>query len=107
MYNDDELKHYGVMGMRWGVHRATRALSNATSTKQRDKAISSLNSHRTKSVNKIAQLQKSHSSLQKKRDAQIKGSDIKAAKYAKKAASYEKKQYGVFTSQKKSRTVCI
>ena len=102
MYNNEELKHYGVMGTRWGVHRASRALSSATSAKQRDKAISALNKHRAKSVNKISQLRKLHTSLQNKRDSQIKGNDIKAAKLAPKAASYEKKQYGRFTSQKKA-----
>lgn len=100
---NDELKHYGVLGMRWGVHRATKNLSKAITDEERRKAIASLQKHRTKATNKVAKLQKQHTKLQKSVDQYINKSDIKAAKMKRKAAKLNKKAYGTFTSTKKAQ----
>lgn len=100
---NDELKHYGVLGMRWGVHRATKNLSKATTDEERRKAIASLQKHRTKATNKVAKLQKQHTKLQKSVDQYINKSDVKAAKMKRKAAKLNKKAYGTFTSTKKAQ----
>ena len=100
--NPNELRHYGVLGMKWGVHRATKQLSKATTADQRGRAISKLNKHRTKATNKIAQLGKKHVKLQRDYDANIIKTNVKAGKLDAKAAKYENKRYGMFVSQKKS-----
>ena len=99
----DELKHYGVLGMRWRVHRATKKLSKATTDEERRKAVASLQKHRTKATNKVAKLQKQHTKLQKSVDQYITKSDIKAAKMKQKADKLNQKAYGIFTSTKRAQ----
>lgn len=54
--SDDELMHYGVKGMKWGVRRATKNLSRATTDAQRSKAVDSLYKHRAKATAEIEKL---------------------------------------------------
>ena len=63
---NDELMHYGVIGMKWGVRKATKNLVGAKNKKDREKAIASLNEHKAKSTSKIKRLEKKHYSLEKK-----------------------------------------
>lgn len=97
-----ELKHYGVKGMRWGVRRASKRLSTATTKEDRAKAVSSLNKHRTKATNKITKLDNKYSKLQTTRNKQIEKSDIKEAKLRNKVSKLRSKKYGMFTSQSKA-----
>lgn len=83
--------HYGVLGMKWGVRRARKSLSNATTSEQRDKAISSLNKHRTKSVNKIGKLDKRISKLEKRVEKNDRVGRVKAAQMSRQAARLRKK----------------
>ena len=55
---DGELYHYGVKGMKWGVRRAQKALSKASSSRDSDRALSKLQKHRDKGSAELAKLKK-------------------------------------------------
>ena len=93
----DELQHYGVKGMKWGVRRATKQLSRARTSSDVDNAVAKLNKHRTKATAKLSKLEKKGSKLENaliksNKKNLVKGSKIeqKADKLRKKA---EKKYY--------------
>lgn len=96
---DNELYHYGVKGMRWGVRRAEKLLSGTS--EQRNKGISSLNKHLEKGSAKVAKLENKHKPLQKKVDKNTQKTDVKAAKMKSKSAKLRKKSYGMFVSKSK------
>jgi hypothetical protein len=50
---EDELEHYGVLGMKWGVHRATKKYSTATTKAERKKASDKLSTHMEKASKKL------------------------------------------------------
>ncbi len=77
---DDELYHYGVLGMKWGVHRASKKYSSATTSKARSKATDSLKSHMSKASKKLNKYSK---------------------KTDKKLNKAIKKRYGLFGNDKK------
>ena len=99
---NEELQHYGVKGMRWGVSRASKQLSNATTSEQKTKAVATLQKHRTKASEEIAKLEKKQPKLAKSVEQKIVKNDVQAVKLADKAAIKRRKAYGRFTSQKKS-----
>ena len=100
---DNELQHYGVKGMRWGVRRATRKLTSSKSTDDsRAKAVATLQKHRAKAVKQLSKLENQHSKLASKAEKHIMKTDGKAAKIKSKAAKAERKAYGRFTSYEKS-----
>lgn len=103
---ENELRHYGVKGMRWGIRRAKRELSS-NDQKARDAGIARLNKHKGKVTKKIGKLDEKNVKLQKKRDKQILKDDVKAAKMSNKASKLKKKARGVFTSEKKSVELTI
>ena len=65
MNQNDELTHYSVVGMKWGVRRGTHNLKNATSKEKADKAIKSLDKNRAKASAKLSKLQNKEPKLQK------------------------------------------
>ena len=100
--SDEDIEHYGVKGMKWGVRRASKALSKATTEAQRDKAVAKLNKHREKSSNKITKLEKQHKKLEDRYDRDVIKRQAKAAKYSNKSAKLERQAYRRFTSEDKA-----
>lgn len=92
--NEEELYHYGVLGMRWGVRRASRNLSKANSSgdkEKRQKALDSLNKHQMKINKKLAKLDKRGVKLENKRTNALTKGEPKAAKLERKASKYRLK----------------
>lgn len=68
LLKDDELCHYGVVGMKWGVRRGVKELNRAYSDGgvyrgQHNHAVSKLSGHRDKINKKISKLEKKRVSI--------------------------------------------
>lgn len=98
--SSDELIHYGVRGMRWGVRRNTKRL-NSSDSATRAKAVASLKKHRDKGNAEVAKLRKKGVKLKQKHEQHIIKSETKAAKLNAKAAKQRRKAYGLFVSESK------
>lgn len=99
---DDELYHYGVRGMKWGVRRNTKRLGSSDSA-QRAKAVDNLKKHRVKASEAIGKLQKSTAKLEKRNENNVVKADVKAAKLSNEAARYRRKANGLFVSDRKAQ----
>lgn len=97
----DELAHYGVVGMKWGVRRNTKLLRSGDGAK-REKAVANLQKHREKGSAQVAKLKKKGVKLEEKHEQHIIKSETKAAKLNEKAARQRRKAYGLFVSKNKT-----
>lgn len=85
MMNDNELMHYGVLGMKWGVHRGRVAQSYGKAVAKRNK------------LDKRVEVAKA-----KAQKATVKANTGVSAKYKKLQATADKKKYGFIPNQKKA-----
>lgn len=99
---ENELYHYGVLGMKWGVRRSAKQLSSSDSAK-RTKAASALNKHRDKASNEIDNLKKKNAKLEKRNENNLVRLQPKVAKLNKEAANYRRKASRRFISDKKAQ----
>ena len=101
--NTDELYHYGIPGMRWGIRRAQKILgSSDASVDKKKKAVQSLQKHQIKINKQISKLNKKDEQLLSNRDVQIRKSAGKMMNYKEKANKLRRKKYGIFTSRSKA-----
>lgn len=92
----DELRHYGVVGMKWGVRRGLSELreSNKTGNKGgHNHAVAVLSGHRDKINKKLATLDKKSDKLESKRYKQATKDATKIAKLERKAEKALMKSY--------------
>ena len=100
---ENELYHFGIQGMRWGIRRAQKILgSSDTSVDKKKKAVQSLQKHQIKINKQISKLNKKDEQLLSNRDVQIRKSAGKMMNYREKANKLRRKKYGIFTSRSKA-----
>ena len=99
---NEELKHYGVKGMKWGVSRASKKLATASSEEERERAVEQLEKHRSKASAEINKLEIEKYRLEKKSDKYAMDNDIRAQRLKQRAAKKTKKAYGVLTTKSRS-----
>lgn len=88
--------HYGVLGMKWGVYRASKKLGKGYATGDTakvQKATAKLEKHRGKAQKKINKLSKSNEKLEKKRDRQIIRNEPRITELNRKATDYRSRVY--------------
>ena len=92
MTNDNELKHYGVIGMKWGVYRGNVASEYSKATAKRKKLD-----------DRVVKAKKAYDKATIKANS---GASLKYQKYQSKAsnlqAKADKKKYGLFSNADKA-----
>ena len=98
----DELYHYGVKGMKWGIRRNTKRLGSGDSEKSA-KAVDALKKHRTKATNEIGKLNEQNVKLKKRHENNIIKTNVKAAQLNKEAANNRRKATRMFVSKRRAQ----
>lgn len=100
---NDELRHYGVRGMRWGVRRGLKELHESNQTGRKgghNHAVAVLSGHRDKINKKLGSLDKKTVKLEEKRYKQATKDSIKIAKLERKSAKALKKSHRTMSVDK-------
>lgn len=98
----NELQHYGVKGMRWGIRRAQKKLAKASTQEQKNKAVAKLQKHRSKAVKQVAKLEKKVPKLEKAYDRAVLKTDVKIAKAERDRSYYARKATRPFMSENRA-----
>lgn len=74
IYNDDYVKHYGVLGMKWGIHRAKKNTSKASNLRTSAKKYDSMAKEarlqgNSKKASRYSNRASKNRSIAKKKDA--------------------------------------
>lgn len=91
--SENYLRHYGVLGMKWGVIRSLKSWNNATDKASKVKAANSLQKHHNKITSKITTLDAKTKKLGQKKFKFETKTKPKIAKYSTKAIKLENKAY--------------
>lgn len=93
--SENYLKHYGVLGMKWGVHRAMSSWNKATTTDQKKSAVASLQKHHNKITTKMNSLTNKANKLGQKKYRYETRTKPKIAKLQEKSIKLTNKSYKV------------
>ena len=96
---DNELYHYGVRGMRWGVRRNTKLLGSSDSAKSA-KAAEALKKHREKGSAEIAKLKKRGVELERRSEQRVINDEARAARLMNRAANHERRATRFLTTRR-------
>lgn len=99
---NDELKHYGVKGMKWSVNRASKKLDKSKDPNAREKAIETLQKHKEKVTAELAGLAQELEKLEDKAEDLANDNDIRARNLELKADKKRLKAKGAFTSDERA-----
>lgn len=98
--SEEELMHYGVVGMKWGIRRARKVLSSAdTNYAERKRALDSLEKHKDKASAKVAKLESKRPKLEDSVNRKVSKYSNKASDLESKAARQERKAYSILATQ--------
>lgn len=101
-HKSDEMYHYGVRGMKWGIRRNTKRLASGDSAKSA-KAVDALKKHRNKAGNEITKLKEENVKLKKRHENNILKTNVKAAQLNKQAADNRRKATRMFVSKRRAQ----
>lgn len=98
--SDEDLLHYGVPGMKWGIRKARKTLSSSTANyAERKQALDNLEKHRRKASEKVAKLESKRPKLEDSVNRKVSKYSNKASNLESKAARQERKAYGILATQ--------
>lgn len=108
--NPNELQHYGVLGMKWGVHRGRTEQAYEKVVSKKNKLMTKSEKHRLKSNKLMDKASKRYLTeidrgLSQSRSFKAAKELKKAKKFEKKAAKLQKSIDEIFSSESGKKTV--